>query len=421
MRIPSIIRPDLDAEYLELLDNAADTGDCSQLQKRIDLASQSDQHMRAYAGEKGTKYYKPFVQTVVDKIVPTFKQAFAKGICPEILITFDDLEAKRKQLGIKEFGSPQDVLYGFTSERYEDWGKTLDTMHFRSACMVGVGSAVVTMAERLLNIGKPDIETTELSGTVSRSFWESSEVVASKFSAIDRVKFLARERGVEKQTGIKTPDQNTASNLLVFIDTLLKDQSLAAIYRDQLAKVRADIFDVAQEGKPAFRAKKIAKLLAPAKREKISQEQLALKFLEEGNYLQKMLDGYRLEHIQSNVKMVANPIRENKLEVDGIYRVLGEKRIVLVEAKEGNKVSKSQLYQLYETYRLKLSPEWGIDVVTVLLYTPNDDLQKLGFTQVLDVIKIEFDEANLGNITESLMGVKIDKHLRWNIRGSSQA
>ena len=120
-----------------------------------------------------------------------------------------------------------------------------------------------------------------------------------------------------------------------------------------------------------------------------------------------------VDHLQSNVKMQTNPLRHNKVEVDSIYRAIGKKQIILVEAKDSLRVSRTQLYSIYEAYRLRIPQEWVVTVVAALLQKPNRTAAIQN--QTIDLIEVDFDDQVLGDIPASLFAVKPKRHYKWTI------
>lgn len=418
MSIPKPILSSLPPDYAKLLEDAAKTGDFKPLEARLNAASERDDHMKPYAGQRGVTYYKSFVQTVVPRIIPALKDAIKNGVPPEIKVTFKELDERRESLGIPPFGSPQDVLYGFSSERYEDWGPTLEAMCFRSACMDGVGSVSVTMGERYLRPGKPDEEILELSGAIGRDFWSSAEALFSHRPPIrENIEFLAGNIGKHKEAALLmlTPSERSLRGLFKLVNLVLENPEITGPQRVSLELATMELKELAD----GFSEKKFKKLFASRTgigSGKMSQEQIALKYAEEGKYLQKLLNGKRVEHFQSNVKMVTNPLRDAKCEIDGIYRVTGDNHIVLVEAKGKDRVSRTQLYQAYETFRLKLPLNWKLTVVAILMSEPSVAQEVEGVRTVVDVIDVAFDDGAFGKITESLALIKPARHIRWKIK-----
>lgn len=406
----------------EMLEQADETGNFQPIQDRIDGLLAEDSHRQPFAGEEGTKYYKPFVQTVVPKIVPALQGAIPAGRCPEIEILAAEIDAKRQELGIGAFGSPQDVLYGFTSERYADWGPTLDSFGFTSACMTGQASAVVCMAPRLLELKvQPDAEIEELEGAITRDFWESIRAVFGKNTpSVELNSIIQSINAPNLPFDLGNVDHVTATAVRDFLNTRIENGTLLGPYRfraQELITLLNPICEIESANTRRTRTRRV--LAASAKNPKISQEQIGLKYADEGKFLQKLLGGARVEHVQSNVKMVKNPLRGNKCEVDSIYRAVGKDRIVLVESKDKRRVSRAQLYQLYETYRLRLPLEWNLDVVAVLLAKPTQVEEEQGLSAYIDLIRVAFDTTAFGQITESLIGVRPSLHYRWKIKKQS--
>lgn len=413
MPLHPLIRALVDHEYYRILSRLNKSGDRAPLRRRLKEAIRDDQWMQPHAGEEGTKYYKPFVQTIVPKIENAIVEALRQGTCPEIEVTAEELEATRARLGIGRFGSPQDVLYGFTSERYCNWGITLERMGFRSACMVGEGKMLITMAPRYLVPDEPEMEIQELEGAISRDFWESTEVALAQFDPRQALQDVLDTTTENFDLSQPHTHDLTALNRLLRSGiaeggftgaTLLKAQTLLPL-----------ITSILSERSGVTRLRRYRNLLKN-KRLNISQEQIGLKYADEGLFLQKTLGGYRLEHIQSNVKMIKNVLRGNKCEVDSIYRVIGEKALVLVEAKDKPLISRAQVYQIYETFRIKLPATWKPIVIAVMKSKPTLHQEEEGYSTIIDLIKVGYDEACLGKITESLSAITAEIHYRWLIK-----
>jgi hypothetical protein len=404
--------------YVSMLRRAEETEDFREIENRVSELGVTDPWLEPYTGDNKTKYYKAFVQTVVPKIVPTLRESLLAGTCPEIEVTLE--EAKQAIVGY-EFGSPQDFLYGFTSARYPNWGPTLEGMLFKSACMTGQGRMVVTMAPRLLELGTPDLETQELAGSITKDFWESAQAIFGMpcfKQRINEILTFLPERH-ELASALQNPDGETASILLEGVTHAIRSNLLPSFLSIRAKDLIAKLESIREIPYPLKRKDKIRALL---KKHVVgfpmSQEQIALKYLDEGKFLQKILDGSRVEHIQSNVKMVTNPWRKNKCEIDSIYRVIGEQKIILVEAKDKPLVARTQLYQVFETYRLKLPTDWEVEVVAVIRQTPNQEQLTQGFEKIYDLIIIEFDQDVFGRVTESLLALHPKRHYRWCIKRS---
>lgn len=402
-----------DSVYIYLLKNAAETNDFAPLEQRLALAIHDDPWMQPFTGESGTKYYKPFVQSVVPKVINSIRQALANGTCPEIEIMADEIYEKARELGFTNFGSPQDVLYGFTSERYMNWGTTLNAMHFVSACMVGQAKMLITMAPRYLKPDSPCLIIDELEGAITQDFWESSEMALGdlcfKEKLEDLLKYIDKS---EYDFDLETPDQNTPFSILSLLHSKSMDVNISPVIQLKSRQLIPEIEEVCNVSNIAQRIRKIRSTLKCSSR-RVSQEQIALKYVEEGKFLQKLLGGLRVEHIQSNVKMVKNPLRGYSCEADSIYRVVGEKTIVLIEAKDKPVISTTQLYQMYETFRLRLPLDWKILVVAIMRSQPAPDS---GISSIIDLIDVSFQDDYFGGRTESLASITARKHYRWNIR-----
>jgi hypothetical protein len=422
MSAHELLKDLLEKAYFDMLIKAASANDFTDVEARLYQAIQSDQYMQPYLGESGTKYFKLFSQTVVPKIMPTLKSALSLGICPEIEVTLSELKAKGQELSIPGLGSPQDILYAFTSERYSEWVPTLSEMGFQSACMSGEGKMTVTMAQRLLNLNAPDLVIQELEGTITKDFWESIKVVFSKANSSDYCREIFEEIG----TGVYSynPDQvdgDTATNLRNIVKSYLDQDYFAFLDKCKANYLILELDTIISLKAGRDRINRVRKLFSPTPNASpnVNQEQIALKYMEEGKFLQKLLNGARVEHLQSNVKMVNNLFRSNKCEVDSIFRVVGEKIIILVEAKDKQAISRGQVYQLFETYKLKLPRDWDLEVVAVTRSEPTQQQREEGIVAIIDLAQVYFDMNCLGKLTESLTAIHPKRHFRWEIKGQS--
>lgn len=413
-RIPEPLKP--------ILERAVKSGDFDEFSDYLTQIASTDPWMQpGIADEKDTKYYKSFAQTIRPKIVPAFKFALNNHCWPEIEVTLDELKAKSKELGLGDFGSPQDALYAFTADRYADWGATLQAAGLQSACMAGQGKMLVTVANRFLELDKPHIETEELEGAISKEFFESVKVLFRDGEKDDGISALLEMFNPDllKKCGEK-PSEAVVAEIEQFLENFLSRENHPNWQMRAAKRALAAVKKVLGFKSSDVRKRRCAEILTKAISEDVEkQEQIALKYMDEGKYLQKLFGGKRVEHIQSNVKMVANPIRGNKCEVDSIYRVSGEKRIILVEAKGRLRIARTQVYQIYETFRLRLPADWHVEVVALAKSTPRDEDLKKGFTTQIDIAWIGFDDLVFEKITESLLAIKSRKHFRWKIRKST--
>ena len=112
----------------------------------------------------------PFHFAAFDKVKNSYIAALENNTLPAISIKFEEIDHYRKELKFESYGSPQDVLYGFTSERYKNWGESLTKLFFQSASMTGVGEMLVTTAPRYLKFEIPNIEIDEIEGAIPFDF-----------------------------------------------------------------------------------------------------------------------------------------------------------------------------------------------------------------------------------------------------------
>jgi hypothetical protein len=452
MPVHRLLRATLEPSLLkDILD--ADAGDFGPLKRRYRNAIRQDKWIKLAKGAtaKGVMYYVPFVRAVAPQILHAIRVALKDGTCPEIVVTAKEMTEIRKQRGIKAVESPQDVLYGFTSERYEDWGTALLNMGFVSACMSGEAIATVTMASRFLDVPvEADTTVHELEGTIPTDFHDSFRTIFSRNLAFFQVvRQIYRDEGTEhpfmpliELAAAMKSDPGSAStkkmkkvaveNCPETITTLFSDLRRFSISsRNNLTRVMAqvqmrhlkDLVDgvTTDRGRLDRLLKEVGSEELDGSRsvEESVQEQIVLKYVEEGNFLQKLLGGSRVDHIQSNVKMQKNILRGSKCEVDSIYRVLGRNEAVLVEAKGGAKISRTQLYQLYETFRLRLPASWELRIVAVLGSDPPQG--EVEFSKIIDLVEVKFNKRKISQITESLVSIRPKKgrHFRWKIKRQS--
>ena len=409
--IPSFLKEFLDPVYWNILIEASKRKDFGPIEKRFSTLKSSDPLMKPFKDESGTKYYKSFAQTVAPKIIPAIRESFRTGRPPEIAVSFSEIDSTRSRLGIGRFGSPQDVLYGFTSERYKKWGDTLHGMGFTAACMSKPTEAVLTMAPRYLTLGKPDEEIRELKGAISSEFNETNKIVFSQIPFIDRYKSLCQFLEIKD---LSQPDAT--------LDTILRIQS-------QLNELDSDLADKLEINRLIL-LKQLREVIGDTPSERriralfeqnelqepdVTQEQIVLKYVTEGNYLQKLLGGQRVEHIQSNIKQRPNLLRDYKCEVDALYRVVGQKRILLLEAKGKELIARAQLYGIYETFRSFLPVDWELDVVAAMVTPPTNAQRESGVSTCIDLVKIGLGKNLPETFTERLIQVKAQSHYRWLI------
>jgi hypothetical protein len=393
-----------------------------ELYKYVECLAQQEPLLRTDPAASVSKaQYKPvFVKTIYPKIIPAIKKAIETGSIPEIEITFKELDLTRQQLKMSSFGSPQDVLYTFTSDRAPDWGLLLTKTLFRSACMSGEAKILVTIAPRFLSLSKPNFETTELEGAISLDFWESNDIVSRGLNFNQSVSWLIAECGNSLEgLNLNIGSDWTKYHIEKFLSVAAQHRS--GKVRSLASALRVDVGNH-QEIHPG--SDDYVRLWNRQLKKKLvskgSQEQIALKYIEEGRFLQKLLGGITVDHLQSNVKMQKNPLRGNKVEVDSIYRATGRKQIILVEAKDNDKISTTQLYSLFETFRLRLPQDWTLTIVAALLSKPKSD-QRHEVSQIIDLIELSFNEDVLGDIPESLFSVTARRHYRWNVTSRKDA
>ena len=410
--IPVFLQDVIEPDYWAALLLADATGDYTDIQAKLDALTATDRLMQPFAGESGIKYYKPFVQTTVPKILPAIREAIMQNKPPEITVSFSEIDETRARLGIGAYGSQQDVLYGFTSERYPHWGDTLLGMGFRAACMSRPTEAVLTMAPRYLAMGIPETEVQELPGTISNEFHETNKVVFGEMPFAHRYRQFCTASGVA--------DLSHASQTRADLDNILTQLSALPIGKSEKIELNRQILTksitefLADTPTPRKISRFLTNVALPDTN--VSQEQIVLKFVTEGNYIQKLLNGHRVEHIQSNVKMVPNLLRDNKCEVDALYRVVGQKKILLLEAKGKSTIARAQLYGVYETFRSRLPIDWDLEIVAAMVTNPTDEQRESGISTCIDLIEVGLSGQLPDTFTERLLQVAPKRHFRWLIR-----
>ena len=98
--IPVFLQDVIEPDYWAALLLADATGDYTDIQAKLDALTATDRLMQPFAGESGTKYYKPFVQTTVPKILPAIREAIMQNKPPEITVSFSEIDKTRARLGI---------------------------------------------------------------------------------------------------------------------------------------------------------------------------------------------------------------------------------------------------------------------------------------------------------------------------------
>jgi hypothetical protein len=384
------------------------------LRRYFDWLCRHDEFMQPGATPKQT-YYKAFAQSLRIDLIENLIVALDQGIQPELPIRLDVAQATASSLGYKDFGSPQDFLYSFTSERSPRWSSALAGMGFKSAVMMGKQHAVVTMAPRNFDFSEPTRTIEEVSGAIASDFWETGALTGSQPNLKEMLDYLYRTYSFGSYPN---PAELTKfiADLAEIESKLDKVPETAGYPKIMVQLIKKEIEKIHRKDTIEKKLREYNKLLKQKRPEgpNRKQEQIVLKYVQEGNLLQKLLGGRRVDHIQSNVKNQQNPWRQSACEVDSIYRIVGEKAIVLVEAKVGDAISRSQLYQIYETYRLKLPKDWEVIVIGALLSDPSSDMADTVRT-VIDMAEIKFDDNALGRTTESVINMSLGRHYRWLI------
>jgi len=396
-------------ELQKIIQQCIDSNDFYEFDEYLFKLRSQDEYLNPENNTKsGMKYYMPFHFAVFEKVRDAYIDAIKNSSLPIVKVSFSDIDQHRKKLGFDSYGSPQDVLYGFTSERYKKWGGCLTNLFFQSGSMAGAGEMYVTTAPRYLELDGADVVIDEIDGAIPIDFWETQDVLQrnSVIQVLDDLRKFALSSDGDLYP--KTYSKSAAIRIIGFLNRIVKENDF-----DNLLLIRVNY---ARDAIETYLDSSSAKKASPfRKTSDHNQEQIAMKYADEGRYIQKILSGRKVEHVQSNVKMVVNPLRGNKCEVDSIYRVLGKKEIVLLEAKGKNSVSIGQLYQIYETYKLRLPKGWNIRVLALLLSSTTEK----HIRTIVDVVEVDFEEALIGSVAESMHSIKIVKHYKWNILTSN--
>ena len=343
-------------------------------------------------------YLRVLANFAKDKVFDAYAASRAQRNFPEISLTYQqDLKPVFGSLGLPPPGSPQDVLYTYTSERAGKWIPSLTRLGFLSAYMSGPGTCTLLTSERFLNVNAPQKILDELKGAIVSDFFINLDLI--KKTEPDLVQILEH---------LESPDRDlwTEQDIQDLFDQHAKSMNgytrgliniLQQLYRDPKKQMKIKV----QAWNNALR---------PSTKKTGSQEQLVLKYISEANLLQKFLDGKMVDHVQSNLKMQPNPLRKNKVEVDSVYGVIGSSgsEIIIVEAKDKTVISNTQLYGLYEAYRLRLPPQCKLTLIAALLEDDDDSIS-------IDLIKVGFPDEYLTDPTASILNMSIDKHYKWRI------
>jgi hypothetical protein len=337
----------------------------------------------------------------IDHVYEAYAKSRQSGNYPEIRVSYnDDLKPVFDRLNIAP-GSPQDILYTLTSERAAGWAESLSKLGFLSACMSEVGTATLITQPRLLDTSAPDKILDELPGSITIDFYRNLEAIQQ--SSVQLRDFL-----IFASKNINYPEKFI--KLEIWDINHIEDLKNWCQHEGGLINLLAKTVFPQYYAKNQISLTKWNKDLKANSRQKGSQEQLVLKYIHEAKLLQKFLGGTIVDHVASNVKMQANPLRKNKVEVDSIYGIVGGERpgIVLVEAKDKPTISTTQLYSLYEAFRLRIPPSWDLHLIAALMADSPDEM-------AIDLIHVYFPDEALGNISRSLANLNIRRHYRWRI------
>lgn len=401
-------------QLLRMLENADDTHNFEPLEQMLKHSIESDP---LFSQDSRSLYRQMLAHASASKIIPALKRALLIGESPTIEISKDDGEKAARELGRSIPKSPQDFLYTFISERASEWIPTLELMGFTSAVMTGEQVMTLMSSPRLLDLANstPDQTITELSSAMSNEFRETMAVLSDQ-PYVNVIRSLAHEEQFQ-DLGLTSPyETNKIPALLEFLRSAWNSQeSLRTKAQIRLAidEIERTVMSKTDNGERHRAFKRFVKKHASLQP---NQEQLALKFLDQGRYLQKILGGAQVEEISSNLKMQPNRMRGNKVEVDRIYRVNGQKKVVLVEAKGGPKVSRGQLYQLYETFAIRLPREWDIDIAAVLMdyrSLQNDGISQPRLSHIIDIAIVDFNDSYFGDPPNATLTMSTRSHFRW--------
>ena len=380
------------------------SGDDEALKKYIIAQQSSCTYLRADRDLKSiNKYLTVTAEHCKTRIFDAYADSRANHKYPVIKVSYQkDLSPLFSKLFKSKPGSQQDVLYTLTSERAKGWIPSLTALGFHSACMSAAGEADIITAKRLLATDEPDLILEELPGSIPAAFYDNLAMVQSQAPSLKSILQHAVTDNVLTEDCLNPKYEWTVEKINLTIEKMIGSGGLSEAYATVLNdELPNDDAKIVRHWKNQIKRTKTT----PGK-----QEQLVLKFIAEGKLLQKLLDGKIVDHVASNVKMQKNPLRGNKVEVDSIYGVIGgdTRELVLVEAKDKPSVAITQLFTLYQTYRLRLPPDWRLTVVAALLNYTDEHIE-------IDMMDVTFDDATIMEASSCINSAKIEKHYKWRI------
>ena len=378
-------------------------GDDDALREFIETQKLECPFLNDLGDKRQNRYLRLVAHASIEKIFSAYSISRMEGKFPEFELSFiADIKPKIEELGLP-LGSQQDLLYTITSERAPGWIDCLTNLGFKSACMSGEGCALILTSDRFLNLDSPDLELYELPGSIPKEFYINLDVIRSPSPPLSDFLSNTPPEVLEEIFGAEAPPEEWNARQ---INSFLTLQAEGSGLIPTLAKILSEEFLPPDEA----RVKKWNQLLMATQKKQGSQEQLVLKYISEGKLLQKLLGGTIVDHVASNVKMQVNPLRKNKVEVDSVYGIIDREKpgIVLVEAKDKPTISITQLYSLYETYRLRLPPSWSLHLVAALMNEGKESLS-------IDLVEVNFNDNHLGDISLCLNSYSKKTHYRWTI------
>ena len=356
--------------------------------------------------QPGNKYIFCAAKAVLSVCPSILLDAWDASRAPEVVLRYEDLESVAKGRGWS-FGSPQDALYTLVSDRAENWSQSLNKLGFKCAIMSAPKTATFLCAERFL-VGEPDLVVVEMLGAITTDTLVGLDLLTYKVDEQPACYFLSAATKLdgsfaEKVKSISDKDDEKWRSLVDGVLSGLPSGSF--VYRQ--AKQAAGLLL-----KKGGLSKVKKEITSPRCGALPDQEQVALKFLDQGLFLQKLFNGISFEPIGNNVKMISNPLRKNKIEIDAVYRASGRNLIVAVEAKNNTKVSRTQVYSIYETLRLIAPADWDVEVVVLLTHKDSSVSSETN----IDLILVDFDEGFFGELAESIDAVSPRRTIRWKIK-----
>jgi hypothetical protein len=385
--------------------DALKSGNLRRVEEAVKTVEASDSEMDENI-QPGNKYIYCAAKAVLSRSPLVLLEAWNKSMAPELVLRYEDLESVAKGRGWT-FGSPQDALYTLVSDRAENWSHSLNQLGFKCAIMSAPKTATFLCADRFL-LSEPDLVVVEMLGAITTDTLVGLDLLTFKVDEQPACYFLSAASKldpsfIQKVQSISDKDDVAWRSLIGSVVAALpsggymyhqaKQASVHLSKKGGIMKVKKEISTPRLGALP-------------------EQEQVALKFLDQGLFLQKIFNGISFEAIGNNVKMISNPLRKNKIEIDAVYRASGRNMIVAVEAKNNTKVSKTQVYSIYETLRLIAPADWQVEVVVLLTHR---DPNVSGDTNI-DLIQVDFEEACFGDLAASIDALRARRTVRWKIK-----